>query len=147
MLERTERISFRIYFVLSKVEPGAGPSHRLRLRPKRTGTGSDRFRLRNTDLSEAPPPSCGINTLLPENNGLTLLVWAHATQIKAPDVERSAQEKMVTKIWTVIRFARFLLSVPGTLFFHLWASEKNFQGHVSQLFYTASEKIQNVPSR
>ena len=55
MLERTERISFRIYFVLSKVEPGAGPSHRLRLRPKSTGTGSDRFRLRNTDLSEAPP--------------------------------------------------------------------------------------------
>ena len=65
-------------------------------------------------------------TLLPENNGLTLLVWAHATQIKAPDVERSAQEKMVTKIWTVIRFARILLSVPGTLFFHLWASDKNF---------------------
>ena len=40
MLERTERISFRISSVLllSKVEPGAraGPSHRLR--PKSTGS-------------------------------------------------------------------------------------------------------------
>ena len=40
MLKRTERISFRISFVLSKVEPepGAGPSHRLQ--PKITGSGS-----------------------------------------------------------------------------------------------------------
>ena len=40
MLKRTERISFRISSVLSKVEPGAGagPSHRLR--PKSTGSGS-----------------------------------------------------------------------------------------------------------
>ena len=46
MLKRTERISFRIYFVLSKVEPepGAGPSHRLR--PK--STDFDRLRLHNT---------------------------------------------------------------------------------------------------
>ena len=41
MLKRTERISFRISSVLSKVEPGAGPSQRLR--PKSTGscTGTD----------------------------------------------------------------------------------------------------------
>ena len=32
MLERTERISLRISFVLSKVEPGAGASHRLQLK-------------------------------------------------------------------------------------------------------------------
>ena len=40
MLEKTKRISFRISFVLSKVEPepGAGPLHRLRLRPKSTGS-------------------------------------------------------------------------------------------------------------
>ena len=53
MLERTERIpvSFRISSVFSKVEPesgaGAEPSHRLRLRPK--STGSDLLRLRNTE--------------------------------------------------------------------------------------------------
>ena len=41
----TKRISLRISSVLSKVEPEAGPLHRLRLRPK--STGSDR--LRNTD--------------------------------------------------------------------------------------------------
>ena len=42
MLEKTKRISFRISSVLSKVdpEPGAGPSHRLRLRPKSTRSGS-----------------------------------------------------------------------------------------------------------
>ena len=42
MLEQTKRTSFRISSVLSKVEPkpGAGPSHRLRLRPKSTGSGS-----------------------------------------------------------------------------------------------------------
>ena len=46
MLKRTERISFRISSVLSKVEPepGAGPSHQLR--PESTGSG--RFRLHNT---------------------------------------------------------------------------------------------------
>ena len=46
MWELTERISWRNLPVLSKVEPepGAGPLHRLRLRPK--STGSDR--LRNT---------------------------------------------------------------------------------------------------
>ena len=40
MLEQTKRISFRISFVLSKVElepgAGAGPSHWLRLRPTKT---------------------------------------------------------------------------------------------------------------
>ena len=42
MLKRMERISLRISSVLSKVEPepGARPSHRLRLRPKTTGSGS-----------------------------------------------------------------------------------------------------------
>ena len=48
MLEQTKRISFRISFVLSKVElepgAGAGPSHWLRLRPTKTY----RLRLRNT---------------------------------------------------------------------------------------------------
>ena len=46
MIEQTKRISFRISFVLSKVElkpgAGAGPSHWLRLRPTKT------YRLRNT---------------------------------------------------------------------------------------------------
>ena len=40
MLEQTKRISFRISYVLSKVEPepGAGPLHRLR--PESTGSGA-----------------------------------------------------------------------------------------------------------
>ena len=44
MLEQMKRISFRISSVLSKVEPepgaGARPLHRLRLRPKSTGSGT-----------------------------------------------------------------------------------------------------------
>ena len=42
VFDQTKTISFRISSVLSKVEPepGAGPSHRLQLRPKSTGSAT-----------------------------------------------------------------------------------------------------------
>ena len=58
MFKRTERISFRISSVLSKVklEPGAGPSHRLWLRPESTGSGSTTLLPGVNDSAESEIP-------------------------------------------------------------------------------------------